>query len=877
MKIKIVHIYFCCLSYCFLFGSLQAQETILDKKVFIDINQEEIADILEEISQHSNIHFSYVKESLPKGSFSVKSEGKKIKAILKELFRHTDMTFFVVEDQVVIKPKSVKNHAGGMKYFTLSGFVRDDFSGEALIGATVSLKNSPRGVATNDYGFYSITLPAGVYELNYSFLGYQKQILKVHLTENKRVNMDLLPASEKIKEVVVNSLNRGDIIRQTQMSEIDVNPGTFEKMPEYFGENDVLKSLQTLPGIDFYGEGSNAFFVRGGSRDQNLILVDEAPIFNPSHFLGFFSSFMPDAINDIKIYKGDIPARYGGRLSSLIDIKTKEGNLNEFHGTAGIGFYLSKIALEGPIEEGKSSFFVSARRSNIEYFFKWNNPELDVYFYDLNGKINFKINDNNRIYLTAYAGQDIFFPEDANTGFKWMNGIATLRWNHIFNDKLFSNTTLYTSKYDYNIVYDRETQQHWKSYIANISFKNDFTWFLNPSNTWRFGFEANQHTFDPGNIYFDDEIAFFDLPVVPTRQAIGGAVYLSNKRNITDRLSVRAGIRAPVWMNMGPATEFEFDQDYKVTDTNFQERGEIYNTFVNLEPRISAKFLIDSLSSFKASYNLIHQPIQLLSNSISPFSNIEVWFPSGPNIPMQRSEQFAAGYFREIPDWDMHVSLESFYKTMEEQIDYRDHAQMLLNAHIEGELRFGKAYSYGLEFMLKKHIGKMEGWLSYTWSRARKQTQGVNNNKPYPALYDKPHDFSLFFAYQLSRSWDISASWTYSTGAAITAPTAFYFVNGYKIPYYSSKNNDRLPDYHRLDLSASLNLNPDGELFEHHLTLSFYNAYNRKNPVYINYNKIQLQDGSLVIPSNLYRSPEYVTTQMVFFGIVPSLTYSIKF
>jgi outer membrane cobalamin receptor len=653
-------------------------------------------------------------------------------------------------------------------------------------------------------------------------------------------------------------------------------------LPGFAGEVDLVKSLQSVPGIKTYGDGSTLFYVRGGNRDQNLILVDEAPIFNPSHLFGFFSALAPDAINDAEVYKGDFPSGFGGKLSSVIDIKVKEGNMKRIGFGGSLGPYTSNLSFEGPLKKEKCSFFISARNSNLNWLMssKVTERSFKINFFDVNTKLNFKLNDNNRFFVSAYGGQDDFTRIAASTyntyGIKWNNLLGSLRWNHIYNSKLFSNSTIYYSRYNYFLYVSKELDDYWKSSIDNMAFKTDFTYYLNPNNTLKAGINISRYTSNPGNVNFSDAEIQRRAPVIPKYISMEYDLYISNQQTIGDKIILNYGLRLPVWQNFGATTFYSFNDEYQVTDTTNYKKNIPYITYFSPEPRLSLKYLVSKKTSLQIGYSRTSQFIQILSNSVSPFTSLEVWVPCGPNIKPQTADQFTAGYFQSLFKSKFNLSAEIFYKQLYNQIEYKDHADLLFNPQLEGELRFGKGWSYGIELMFSKPQGNFTGWISYTYSRALMKIDGVNNNDIYPAFYDSPNNVNINLSYSLKR-WLFSTSWIYLTGNAITTPVAFYYYNGYTIPIYGNKNNDRLPDYHRLDFSITYRINKPERRFQHSIMLSVYNAYARNNPISINFNKIVDSNGKIVIPADLNGNYELVPTKMYVAGIIPSINYKFKF
>ena len=857
----------------------------LEKRITITAQNKPLTEILNAISIAGGISFSYSPSEIPLNKkISLSEQQRTIREVLDKISAELNIRYLVVEEQIVLKPIDeieITQLPEKKKEYTISGYVYDNETGEVLIGANIFIQELSTGTITNPFGFYSITLPDGLYTAGFSYLGYEEIKESIRVDANKHQDIRLEHAISKMQEVTITASQGEAAYNRIQMSQLNLDPKTVSVMPALLGEVDVIKSLQSVPGINLMGDGSTLFYVRGGNKDQNLILLDDAPIYTPSHMLGFFSTIVPDAIKDIKIFKGDIPAEFGGRLSSLIDIRTKDGNMNQWGLSGSFGLVSAKGTVEGPVIKGRSSLFISGRRSYFGWFINNFVPELDkMYFSDLTAKFNFRLNDKNRLYFSGYAGKDYLSegPSVSNpSGMNWENIAGTIRWNHQFSDKLFSNTTVYGSKYDYSLVTDIQRNDTWNAHIANISLKTDFTWFRNPKNTFKTGGLVSWHNFNPGNYTFGTEIQPVDFPVVSRKYATEIALYFSESRDIFNWLSVRYGGRLNIWLNSGKATEYSFNSAHQVTDTSWYDPGEVYNHFITFEPRIGLYFRINPLASIRAGYSRTTQHIHLITNTISPFTTVEVWLPSGPNISPQKADFLAIGFFRKFTNPGLELSIEGFYKWMHNQIDYTDHAQMLLNPLVESELRFGNAESAGLEILLKKDYGKLRGWIGYAISHSTRNIDEINSNRPYPATWDRLHDLTLFATYDINDRINISANWIFMTGSAFSSPASFYYYNGHSVALYTDKNNDRLPEYHRLDLAMMFDLNKNDDRFDHNLVLSVWNLYNRKNPIAINFTKTENDDGEIVIPSNINSTPQLFPTQMYLFGIMPSITYNFKF
>lgn len=759
---------------------------------------------------------------------------------------------------------------------TLNGQIADANSGEDLISATIYVPELNIGATTNVYGFYSLTLPKGSYEIVYSYIGFENQVLTIDLTSDVTKNIELTESGSLMGEVVI-SAEKDEVDRNvtsTEMSVEEVSIETVKKLPALFGEIDIIKVIQLLPGVKSVGEGSSGFYVRGGNVDQNLVLLDEAPIYNASHVLGFFSSFNPDAIKDMKLYKGAIPSHFGGRLSSVLDIRMKEGNSKKFAGSGGIGTLMSRLALEAPLGD-LGSFMVAGRRSYIDLVGQAvqslrnedSNDNNAFYFYDLNAKANYRINPNNRIFASGYFGRDVlgFNDDDNPVRIEWGNSTGTLRWNHLFSPKLFSNLTYYYSNYDYLLDFESNdiARFKWTSRLKEHSLKFDLGAYVNPNNTIRFGVHTIQHNIAPGNIEtFEDDLVQETFEIQKNK-SYESAAYINNEQVVTNKLKIDYGLRLSMLNNVGPQDVYNLDDDFELVDTT--SYSGVYNTYWNLEPRVGVRYTLNGSSSIKASYNRTTQYIQLASNgnTATPF---DIWFSSSKQIRPQLADQIALGYFKNFRDNAIEFSAEVYYKKFQNSIDFKDHAQLLLNENLEAELRVGRARAYGLELMLKKNQGKFTGWISYTLSKVQKKIPTINNGDWYNAKYDKPHDLSVVGAYELNKQFSLGSSFVYSTGNAVTFPTGKYDFLGVAVPIYSERNDARLPDFHRLDFSLTYRSKKnETRRFKSEWVLSIYNVYNRRNAFSIDFKQEEAN------PNITYAERSSL------FAIVPSLTYNLKF
>lgn len=745
---------------------------------------------------------------------------------------------------------------------TLSGYVRDAETGEALIGATVYLPDAGKGAYTNEYGFYSLTLAAGTYQVSYQYLGYLAQGEEIALTNSLRKDIELAAEGNSLDEVVIQAEAADNNIQAAEMGVTRMSISEIKKVPVLFGETDVLKTMQLLPGVKPAGEGSSGFYVRGGGQDQNLILLDEAPVYNPSHLLGFFSVFNGDALNSTKLYKGNMPAEYGGRLSSALDIQMKDGNSKDYGISGGIGLISSRLTAEGPIVADKGSFMVSGRRTYADMFLALsadsNLNSSQLYFYDLNAKANYKLGEKDQIYLSGYFGRDKFGMGE-NFKLDWGNATATLRWNHLFNDKLFLNSSLIYSDYDYTVEIGLADASV-SSGIKDWNLKEDFSYYANSQNTLKFGVNAIYHTFVPGVVSNITEGENTFDRIVEERYALETAAYIQHEWQPGKQFKLNYGLRYSNFTVLGPGTFYEYDARGNTIDSAVNAQNEVAANYGGLEPRVTASYVITPEQSIKGSYARNRQYIHLLSNSTAS-TPTDVWIPSTNNVAPEIADQLSLGYFRNFDDNKWESSVEVYYKHLQNQIEYKNGADLFLNDNVESQLVFGTGYAYGAEFLLRKKTGNFTGWVSYTWSKTLREFDKINAGNPFPARQDRRHDISLVAMYDLNSKWDFSAAFVYYTGDAVTFPSGSYVIDGNLVPLYSERNGYRLPDYHRLDLSATyFGKNPDSNL-----NFSLYNAYGRKNVYTIDFQPSETNPGT----------QEAVKTYL--FQWVPGVTWNFKF
>ena len=775
--------------------------------------------------------------------------------------------------------------------YTLSGTITEARSNETLIGVTIAVPELRTGVTTNEYGFFSLTLPEGTYRLEITSLGFADLVETVAFDRDRQRDFQMRAEAEELEEVVVTEDVERINIRKPQMSVNNLSIQTIKSVPVVLGEADVIKSLVLLPGVTNAGEGASGFNVRGGAADQNLILLDEAIIFNSSHLFGFFSVFNPDAIKDIKLFKGAIPARYGGRVSSVLEIFQKEGNSKEFSMNGGIGAVASRLLAEGPIVKDKAAFLIGGRGSYAHFFLPLFDIDNEAYFYDLNTKLNYRINANNSIYLSGYFGRDVFSLSDnfVNT---YGNSVGNFRWNHLFSDKLFSNLSLIYSDYYYGLLLDFAGFD-WDSGIKNFNVKYDLKHYLSDNLQINYGLNNIYYSFNPGNIRPNDEESGIVEEQLIEKFANESAAYVDVEHKITDNISLQYGLRASYFLRLGQDELFVYEDDNPVDfdpfslvyneaipiDTIQPGRGGKLADFFNLEPRISAAVVLNDKNSVKASYTRMAQYLHLLSNTSSP-TPLDVWTPSGPFVEPQLLNQYAIGYFRNIKNGAYSLETEAFFKDIENRIDYIDGANLIANNAIEQVILNGEARAYGLEILLRKNEGDLRGWLAYTLSKSEQRTPGrtgladtgrsnletgINFGEWYNTPYDKTHDLALFATWDISPQWNLNSNFVFQTGQPTNYPIGQFAFQGLVVPYFGLRNIERLPDYHRLDIGATLRPKKNANRsWQSEWVFSIYNVYNRMNAASINFR--QNQDTG---------RNEAVRTSI--FGIVPAITYNFKF
>lgn len=750
--------------------------------------------------------------------------------------------------------------------YTVNGIVTDSLSGESLIGVTVKFSSSTQiGTSTNAYGFFSYKLSPGEYSMTVSYVGYRTFVRTVRIDSDKRIDLELVPENS-IEEIVVTAEKRNDNVISAQMGVAKVNLSEIRNVPVIFGERDVLKTLQLLPGIKSAGEGNSGFYVRGGSTDQNLILLDEAPVYNASHLLGFFSTFNSDAIKDVSVFKGGMPAQYGGRLSSVLDIRMNDGNKKEYTAEGGIGLISSRLKLEGPIVRDKSSFMISGRRTYADAFLALakdtsirNNT---LYFYDLNAKANYQIDEKNTVFLSGYFGRDEL-GLNQTFGFEWGNATATLRWNHLYSNRLFSNTSLIYSNYNYVIEnFIEENNFRVSSSIRDLNLKQDFQLSLNNSHNLRFGLDLVNHRIAPGSITSDTRSSVNE-ETIEQRKGSEVSAYLSDEWAVNDKFNIVYGLRISSFFLRGPGIFNLYDAEGQIYSTREYRRGELVKSYYRVEPRLTASYLLTETSSIKMSFTRNSQNLHLMSNSTAS-SPTDLYIMSSNNVKPEVADQIAGGFFRNFNDDKYEFSTEVYYKTMSNQIEYRSGTDLRGNKNVESDLLYGVGRAYGIELFIKKRFGKLNGWVGYTLSKSERRFNDLDGGVWFNAKQDRTHDLSLVGIYKAGPRWTFSSTFVYNTGNAVTFPAGKYQINTQTYFYYSARNADRMPDYHRLDVAATLEARP-GKKLQSSWSMGFYNIYGRKNAYTINF-----QDD----PDDKTKTQAVKTT---LFGIIPSITWNFKF
>jgi hypothetical protein len=765
--------------------------------------------------------------------------------------------------------------AFAQKKVTLSGYMRDAESGESLLFATVYVKEPAIAAQTNNYGFYSVSVTPGTYTVIFSYVGYATRTETIDLSESKTLNVDM-QSTTTLKEVQVTSQRQDENIKGTEMGTISLSVEKIKTLPVIFGETDILKSLQLMPGVQSAGEGSSGFYVRGGGPDQNLMLLDDAVVYNTGHLFGFFSVFNSDALKNVTLIKGGMPANYGGRLSSVVDVSMKEGNMKEFHGEGGIGLIASRLTLEGPIKKEKGSFMVSGRRTYIDLLIKPFASEQfrgsGYYFYDANLKANYKITEKDRVYLSGYFGRDVFSFKNTSGSFNaeipWGNSTATLRWNHQFSDRLFLNTTGVYNDYKFSFgATQRDFEIKLSSGIRDYNIKSDLDYFTSFNHHFRAGLAFTNHKFIPNQLSGRSGQVTLNPDNALLKYANEAGAYIMDDFDLTKWLRINAGVRYSYFGQVGPYTQYQYDIAGRKTDSTIFKNGELVKRYGGWEPRINLRFALNDVSSIKASAAKAYQYIHLVSNNGSTLPT-DLWLPSTFYVRPQQAWQYSLGYFRNFFDNMLETSVEVYYKDMKNQIEYRQGYIPSTIRDPELDFVFGKGEAYGAEFFINKRKGKFTGWVGYTLAWTYRTFPDLNNGERYPAKYDRRHDLSVVGTYEHNKKWTFSSVFVYGTGNAITLPTNYYFVDNSIVPEYSKLNAYRIFPYHRLDISAIYKPVPKKpRRWQSSWAFSIYNIYSRQNPYFL----------YVDTEGDVSTGVKAKVMQVSIFPILPSITYNFQF
>lgn len=872
---RTVTILILCFGAAFLSPFRAAAQDLSKAKVTLHLKNASLKDVIQAIERQTVFKFLARAEDLEnERSIQIEALDQPLTIVLDKVLTGRGLTYKQMNGNILIQRASPESPASAInghgpaqnQLYALHGSVKSGKTGEVIIGATLSVGGRSTGTVSNEYGFYSLKLPKGDHTLEVSAIGMKTEQISLSVSGDKRMDVVMQEEAAQLQEVRVTASSSGRSLKSPQMSMERINVQEVKNIPMLFGERDLLKAMQLLPGVKSAGEGNAGFYVRGGAADQNLILLDEAPVYNASHLLGFFSTFNSDAIKNVTLYKGAMPAQYGGRLSSVVDIKMNEGNNQDFGVSGGIGLISSRLNIEGPLQKERSSFLLSGRRTYADVFLKLFGDSAikksRLYFYDLNAKLNFILGEKDHLFLSGYFGRDVLSQQDL-AGIDWGNGTATLRWNHIFSNSLFSNTSFTFSNYDYRIGVNTEaTDYRILSRIRDWNIKEELQWYMDSRNTLTIGLNAIYHTLKPGEISVQGNTGLV-AQGLPDRYSLENALYANNTWKVNDKWSLNYGVRLSAFTILGEGDYYTLDNEGRVMDTTHYRPGEIVKTYLNPEPRLSASYQLNSGSALKLSYTRNAQNLHLISNSVSS-SPTDKWVASTNLIKPEIADQVAIGYYRNLGGSRYELTAEAYYKHMQNQIDYRNGAEVFTNDPIETQLLFGKGRAYGLEWMLKKKAGRLSGWVSYTLSKTERKIDGINDNQWYNARQDRTHDIAIVGTYQLNDRWVLSANWVYNTGDAVTYPSGKYMVDNVVYFYYSERNGYRMPDYHRLDLGATRQLKK-GKRFSSELNFSLFNAYGRGNAYQIDF-RVSEADPS---------KTEAVKTSL--FTFVPSISYNFKF
>jgi len=856
--------------FIYLFSSvILLAQTDLNKKISLDLDNTSLEKALKKISTEYGVLFSYNPKKISVHTIISKSySDKAIYDVLNDLLSEIDAEYKVIEGQVVLKKS--REHESEQKFYTLSGYLKDRTNGEVMYGATVFIDELKAGTATNEYGFFSLAVPKGEYTIRYSYLGYNETVEQINVHSNVLKTVALEYDKTELSEIEIVADNELVAVQHVQMNNYTLSPKDISQTPQSFGVANLGNVVEEIPGISTFGDVSSSFYVRGGTKDQNLILLDDAPLFNPSHMFGFFSTIVPEAISKVTVYKGDMPAELGNRASSIIDVRTKDGNNKSFELNGSVSPYSHLLSLEGPIWKNKISFITTYRKSNIQWLLG-NDNDATLSFGDLTVKLNYQINANNRLYVSAYRGFDnVGFSNStvSESGLKWGNSTNSLRWNRVFNEKLFLNTTIYGGSFDYKLYFDNEGTS-WNSAIQNGGIKIGFSLYSNKKSTKKFGFEAMRFSVNPGNVMNSgDPVDLYQLYFGES------SFYYAEEYTLNDRNTVKYGLRTSNFKNKGPAIMYTYNNENELSSVDTIRTDRVYYWKIYFQPRLGYVHVLNSVSSIKVGYTKNIQHINIISNSTSPFLSLETWRPTSNNIKPQISRQLSAGYY--LASKIITLSIEGYLKRLDNMLGYRNNANLLLNPEVEAEVVQGIGKVVGLETSIKKQINKWTVDASYTVSHSVKKYDELYNGNYILDVNNRPHIFTVECIYTKSARFRMVAKWNLSSGYLVQLPVGYYTYQSHQVPVYSSASFVRLPMYHRLDLQVFFRLNKmKRKHLEHYLVVDLFNAYARKNAFSITFNKTTDGD-SFLVPDNYIHSNTIVPTEISALGFIPSVSYVFK-
>ncbi len=847
-----------------------SQSNILAKSITVQVKNKPLKQVLDQISSQTGLYFSYNPQFIDdKQQVTFIARKKSVDQILKTLSSEFAFSYQLVDNNIILRPRQKIQLSTGVqkaRKITISGFVQDSASGSVIIGAAVYLDKHLVALS-NEYGFFSFRAPPGKHLLEINYIGYSRYSSVVNLSRPQQFTIKMSVSVNNLDYVVVTPEENTRPINRSSLDFFSMPSSVINRNPALGGTYDALRSLQAIPGFNFYGDGSMIFHVRGGDRSQNLILIDDAPLFNPVHLLGFFSAVSPWAVSDIRVYKSDLPEQYPGRVSSVIDIRVREGDFYKTHFNGEISPVLTALTLDGPIVRKKSSFMLSARLSNINWFLENRQTFLNLGFVDMHTKFNFRPDKKNKLSLSFFYSYDnVNLSRDFIASKVWWRNLAgTFRWNHVFSSRLFLNTTFFTGQYSYFLQFEPDTVNLFNSAITSTGLKEDFSFKVSNNNLLRFGGGLTYYYFNPANIN--------NLAYIPTQNALEYYVYIGDKWVLWNRIKLHAGVVAQRWDNMGPTVVYYYTDTHQLEDTD-TIGIEIFHTYLALDPRMSISIALSQTSIIKVSYGKYTQFLDLLSNSISPFTTVEAWFPANNNIVPQKENQITLGYFHKGV---ANFSVELYAKRIKNIPHFADFATLLFNPFIESKVRLGTNVAAGIELSLVKDRGNFNYWFSYTYGRVFMKIPELFGGNWLYTSYDKPHNLLVSMLYKKDR-WSFGANWTYSSGNRYSAPIGYYRVIDHYVPIYSYPNNAQLPPYHRLDVYLTWRLNRNTHRkFNHYLTLSLFNIYGRRNPVMVNFNKVEASSNFFYVPGNYIYEYQLTPAYYYFLRYVPSLSYRFKF